>query len=168
MIDLLVNKAGPKSGGRAGSFSLVSGWIAFDFLDDEKNVLGSWLEGIKRLVEVVSPAYGYVNSMAVENWDTPLNLQLRLPDISPISIYGREYVELLGAKEIEAAPFLEIEKVGVCYWLVASHSLRSGVPKGRRKEIREYFGEDAFMADGNWKYSTGRAPKFDLSASIAI
>jgi hypothetical protein len=36
------------------------------------------------------------------------------------------------------------------------------VPPEKRKEIREYFGENSFMANGKWKYKEGIAPIFSL------
>ena len=96
----------------------------------------------------------------------PRDLTLGLPEVPPISIYGKEYVDLFGVEKVEQAPFLEIERVGDCYWLVAQKSIAKKVPNPVRANIRSYFGEDAFITGEIADYKVGRAPKFDLSNSL--
>ncbi|HET8730547.1 MAG TPA: hypothetical protein VFM34_05490, partial [Moraxellaceae bacterium] len=148
-------------------FSFIGGYLMFAAIDKDPQALADFVELARRLVAALAPAYGEIRSMAVKGWDAPMNLQLRLPDVPPISIYGREYIELFGRDAIEAAPFQSVERVGEAYWLVASESLREGVGDEARARIRAHFGEDAFMANGKWKYQDGRAPRFDLSWSVA-
>ena len=149
-------------------FSFIAGHISFDLISKNASIVSAWLGVVKSLVEIVSPTYGQVRSMNVKGWDAPFNLPLRLPDIPPISIYGREYIDLFGADKIESAPFSAISQVGECYWLVANESLLEEVPDTKRQEIRCYFGEDSFMADGHWKYRDGRALSFDFSNSLCL
>jgi hypothetical protein len=184
IVDLLVNEGAPRTGPRSGSlllqadktigydvfwrktqrpgFSLVGGGI--DDIQDE-TILATWIDHMRSLVEIVSPAYGEIKSVPVTH-GTPLNLQIRLPEVPPISIYGKDYVELFGRDKIETAPFLEMSKIGACYWLVAHHAVTEDVPEAKRAEIRDHFGADAFMPDGRWKMRDGRAPSFDLSNSL--
>lgn len=188
LTDVLVNVSGPKVGARAGSlimevgkdcgfqvqwnksnrpsFPFISGHLMFTAISKDASILDDFLGVVRRLVEVLSPVYGEVRSMAVKGWDAPLNLSLRLPDVPPISIYGDEYIAFFGQEKIEKAPFLKIEKVGECYWLVAHASVMEGVPDSMRANIRSYFGENSFMANGKWKYTEGDAPEFDLSNSL--
>ena len=180
VVDVFVNAKGPKEGVRGGSllmergsdvgyqiqwnkgfgskFADVSGHISFSKLDEDVRRRDQWLQVIRHIVEVLEPAYGEVRSMAYEGWDTPLNLELRLPDIPPISIYGKPYIELFGEK-ILAAPFRSVSRVGES-WLVASSEITEEVPAVDRREIRAHLGEEAFMADGRWKYRDGIAPRF--------
>jgi hypothetical protein len=146
-------------------FSAVGGWFMHDAIDRDRNIVDNWLSSIRDLAEIVSPAYGEIRSLA-GNEGSPLNLQIRLPDVPPISIYGEEYIALFGRNKIEQAPFLEISRIVEGYWLVAHSSVLESVPDAKRSEIRSYFGEDAFMADGRRKYKDGRAPIFDLSNSL--
>src|SRR5262249_50861130 len=141
----------------------VSGHIMFEALDRSPGLEAEWVAAIRRLVEILAPAYGEVLSMAVKGWDAPLNLRIRLPDIPSVSVYGPDYIKLFGKERIESAPFLAVEKVGACYWAIASGSPRLEVPAVLRKKIREHLSADAFMADGSWKYTGGIAPDFDLS-----
>lgn len=146
------------------SFPFIGGHLMFTALSKNPSLLDAFLDLVKALVKRVQPAYGEVRSMAVKGWDAPMNLRLRLPDVPAISIYGPAYIEMFGREKIETAPFLEREVIGECYWLVAHQPVLEGVPDEQRLRIRTYLGADAFMADGKWKYSDGRAPQFDLSA----
>jgi len=187
VIDVLVNKDGPKVGPRAGSlileaskgcgfqiqwnkssqpcFSFIGGHLMFENIHKDNEILNDYIRLVRDLVAEFSFEYGEVRSMALKGWDLPLNLQIRLPDIPPISIYGKNYISFFGEEKIKRAPFLKLEKIGDSYWLVAEESLFNEVPEVKRAKIRSYLGEDSFMANGKWKYSDGNAPKFDLSFS---
>jgi hypothetical protein len=187
IVDLLVNKGALSVGQRSGllqlksrngvsyqihwrktrrpGFSAVGGSFMQDAIDRDRNIVENWLGGIRDLTEIVSPAYGEIRSLA-GNEGIAFNLQTRLPDVPPISIYGKEYIALFGRDKIEQAPFLESFRMAEGYWLVAHSSVLESVPDAKRSEIRSYFGEDAFMADGRRKYKDGRAPIFDLSNSL--
>jgi hypothetical protein len=145
-------------------FPFVGGHLMFPAISKNSGLLDDFLALIKELVRVTSPAYGEVRSMAVRGWDAPMNLELRLPDVPSVSIYGREYIDMFGREKIDTAPFVAREIVGECYWLVAHQPVIEGVPDEQRQRIRNHLGADAFMADGKWKYSDGRAPNFNLSA----
>jgi hypothetical protein len=187
VVDLLINEGSPRVGQRSGllimkrrndagyqvhwrktsrpGFSAVSGRLMHGVIDKDKSVVDTWLRAIRNLVEAVSPVYGEIRSV-FGNESIPFNLQTRLPDVPPISIYGEEYVALFGRSRIEQAPFLEVSRTAEGYWLVAHNSVLENVPDAKRSEIRSYLGDDAFMADGRWKYKDGRAPIFDLSNSL--
>jgi hypothetical protein len=184
IVDLLVNEGGPRTGPRSGTLLLEAdktvGYQVFwrktqrpgfssvgGSIEDVQNetILTTWIDHMRSLVEIVNPAYGEIKSVPVTH-TTPLNLQVRLPEVPPISIYGKDYVELFGRDKIETAPFLEISKIGACYWLVAHRTVTEDVPDAKRAEIRNHFGADAFMPDGRWKLRDGRAPTFDLSNSL--
>jgi hypothetical protein len=186
LVELLVNEESMHEGMRGGSlvleaskdcgfqvqwnksphagFPFVGGHLMFSAISKNSALLGEFLALIKELVRVTRPAYGEVRSMAVRGWDVPMNLELRLPDIPSVSIYGRQYIDMFGRDRIETAPFVAREMIGECFWLVAHQPVFDGVPDEQRQRIRNHLGADAFMADGKWKYSDGCAPKFDLSA----
>lgn len=147
-------------------FSFIGGHLMFSSYGKHGGALDGFIDLVKDLVVQLSPVYGEIRSMAAKGWDTPINLLLRLPDVPPVSIYGKEYIEFFGHEKIEGAPFIKREKVGSCYWLVASEILEEDVPSAVRSSIRSFLGEKSFMADGKWKYSDGNAPNFDLSFSV--
>jgi len=187
VLDVLTNKAGNKAGVRAGSlilehskscsyqvqwnktnrptFSFISGHLMFSAMS-KGTVLDDFIALVKQLAVVLSPAYGEIRSMAVKNWDAPMNLLIRLPDVPPVSIYGKEYIAHFGEEKIKAFPFGTVEQVGEGYWVTAHPSVLEEVPSARRAEVRSYFGEQSFMADGKWRYTEGSAPDFDLAFSI--
>lgn len=186
LVKLLVNESSTHEGMQGGSlvleaskdcgfqvqwnkspqagFPFIGGHLMFAAISKRPELLDQFLDLIKELVRVTDPAYGEVRSMAVRGWDAPINLQLRLPDVPSVSIYGREYIDMFGREKIETAPFVAREVVGECYWLVAHEPILESVPDDQRLRIRNHLGADAFMANGKWKYSDGRAPKFNLSA----
>ena len=188
VADVLVNAKGPKFGPRGGSlilkesndcsfsiqwdksvrqtFPFISGRLMFESISKNPNILTDFFDLVKKLALILSPEFGSIESMAVKGWDTPRNLLLRLPDILPVMIYGKSYITFFGEEKIKSSPFLKIERLGDCYWLVAHESIFEKVPDAKRAEIRSYFGEDSFMANGKWKYTNGSAPVFDLSFSI--
>lgn len=185
VVGVLVNERGPKSGPRAGSlimdvgkdcgfqaqwnksaepsFPFIGGHLMFAAIAKDGAILDDFIGVVRTLVGTLKPVYGEVRSMAVKGWDTPVNLTMRLPDVPPISIYGKEYIDLFGKDKIERAPFLSITPVGECYWLTAHDSVMEEVPDARRESIRNYLGEDSFVAGGKRKYTHGHAPKFNLS-----
>jgi len=188
IVGVLVNegveRTGPRSGGvlldlngnigyqihwrkteRPG-FSLVGGSLTFDAIGRDESKLNLWIDNVRSLVEIVGPAYGEVRSVSTTGTNHPFSLQVRLPDVPPVSIYGKEYIDFFGRHQIESAPFLETAKVGECYWLVAHRTVLEEVPSAKRSAIRSHLGADAFMADGRSKYKDGRAPTFDLSNSL--
>ncbi|GAB7549699.1 hypothetical protein [Cupriavidus sp. 8B] len=189
VVDILVNRSGPKTGMRSGSllleagkecgfqvqwdksekpgFHVISGHLMFSAIVRDSTILCDFMDVIRALVGVVKPVYGEVRSMATKGWDAPVDLLVRLPDVPIISIYGVEYINLFGRDRIESAPFLKIERFDEYYWLVAHDVSPDGVPDSVRNDIRRHLGEDAFMADGKWKYKFGSAPKFDLRNSVA-
>jgi hypothetical protein len=187
IVSVLVNARGTKSGPRGGSlllrarsdmsgysvqwsksarpgFSGVMGWIMSDVIRNDPLILKGRLDGVRRFVEILSPSYGEVRLMSDEG--DPRDLTLGLPEVPAISIYGKEYIDFFGATKIEGAPFLEVEKVGACYWLVAQKSIIDKVPSATRASIRSYLGEDAFVIGDLAQHKIGRAPKFDLSNSL--
>lgn len=188
VVDVLVNAKGSKLGPRAGSlileegkncgfqvqwnkssqpsFSFIGGHLMFSAVSKNEGALNDFVSVIRNLVSALSPAYGEIRSMAVKGWDAPMNLFLRLPDIPPVSVYGKEYIAFFGREKIEKAPFLRFEMAGDCYWLISHELVMESVPDATRSVIRSYFGEEAFMANGKWKYAEGHAPEFDLSFSL--
>ena len=147
-------------------FPFIGGHLMFSAYSNHESVRDDFVGLVRALVSQLSPAYGEIRSMATKGWDAPVNLMMRLPDIPPVSIYGTEYIEHFGADRIESAPFLRKERVGSCYWLVASDSFEDSVPDAERLAIRSSLGEKSFMADGRWRYPDGDAPDFDISFSL--
>lgn len=145
-------------------FQLVSGYLMMDVIKKKTEQLGDFFNLIKGLVKIVKPVYGTVQSMALDGWDTPYDLKVRLPDIPSISIYGPPYIHFFGKEAILSAPFERIEELmHDYYWLEANQSVFEAVSEERRQAIREHFGEDAFMAGKKWRYQSGKSPNFDFS-----
>jgi hypothetical protein len=143
------------------SFPFVSGYLLQRRYERLPGVLSDYVHLIKRLAVATSACYGQLVPMNSPGWDTPFDLRVRLPDIPAACVYGPEYVTLFGSAKIESAPFVHIEKLGDCrYWLEAVAPLTSPVPAETRRAIRQHLGEDAFMADGRWRYKSGVAPAF--------
>jgi hypothetical protein len=145
------------------SFAGVSGAVPWPVLDKGPARLDQFIGFIKNLVGLVNPVYGDIENMALPDWDTPLDLQKRLPDIPWVSIYGEPYIKMFGEKKIETAPFCKIERLpSGHYFLQATKSVKEPVPASVRASIRRHLGEDSFMAHPKWRYKTGKAPEFDF------
>ncbi|HET7616044.1 MAG TPA: hypothetical protein VFK27_03720 [Bacillales bacterium] len=146
------------------SFSGVSGSVPWPVLEEEPSRFGEFLSLVKALVGVVNPVYGDIQNMRFSGWDTPLDLQKRLPDVPWLSIYGEPYIQTFGEEKILNAPFYKIEKLpSGHFWLQASESIHEPVTEIVRSAIRKHFGEDSFMAHPKWRYKNGKAPRFDFS-----
>lgn len=106
--------------------------------------------------------------MRQPKWNTPMNLKLRLPDIPAIAVYGKPYIDLFGIDKIESAPVVRLEAIGKSHYLLQSvSSIDEPVPASVRQSIREHLGEQAFMADGRWRYQDGLAPTFNLTSLLS-
>lgn len=114
------------------NFSSISGFLG---LSEIQSKIDDFLELMKSLITAVDPVYADVKSMMIKNWDAPLDLHLRLPDIPPISVYGKEYIDLFGEEKILTSPCKKIEKIGNCYWLETGETVTEEVPTEKRKEI---------------------------------
>ncbi len=188
-VDMWLNRAGPVvSGPRSGSVLFENregvryqvGWRkadspGFAFIGGEipltvasrDTVLEAFLHLVRDLAVVVDAAYGEVRNMSFKDWDRPLDLFRRLPDVPWSSIYGEPYLELFGTERIRSAPFFKTEPIAPRHvWAQASDSPFEQVPEPTRAAIRNHLGEDAFMSGGRWRYDTGRAPAFDVSRVV--
>jgi hypothetical protein len=142
---------------------MISGSLTISMLKEKPLLLSEFITQIKRLTEVSKPVYGDFQSRAIKGWDNPIDLEVRLPDIRPVSIYGPPYVELFGREAIESAPFQKIEEIAPgYYWLEANDSVFEPVPEETKAAIRKHFGEDAFMVGRRYRHKSGRAPKLDF------
>jgi hypothetical protein len=154
------NRGGPRP-----TFPFIGGRLMEPAFAGSPLILNHFLRTIRDLALALSPIYGDVRSMAVENWDLPFDLAVRLPDIAAISLYGPPYVGLFGARQIESAPFEHIEKLAPdLYWLEAGNSVMQPVAETRRAAIRAHLGERAFMAGRKWRYMDGMHPEFEWPA----
>jgi hypothetical protein len=149
------------------SFAGVAGSASWEILNGEPSRFGAFLSLVKEIVEIVNPVYGDVQNMAVPGWDTPTDLQRRLPDVPWVSIYGNPYIQMFGENKILSAPFFKIERLASGhFWLQSTESIQEPVPESVRSAIRNHLGEDAFMRSPRWRYKDGRAPTFDYSNLI--
>lgn len=145
-------------------FPGVSGGVPWCLLKDRPERLNEFIGLVKVLTTLLNPVYGDIQNLAIGGWDTPLDLEKRLPDIPWISIYGAPYIEMFTEQRILSAPFWETEKLpSGHYFLQATESPHKRVPEETRAAIRRHLGEDAFMSGGRWRYKSGRAPSFDFS-----
>ena len=148
----------------APSFAGISGSIPSEMILAEPSRFGDFLALVKTLVEIANPVYGDVQNMEFHGWDTPLDLQKRLPDVPWLSIYGPPYIQFFGEEKILSAPFFKIERLrSGHFWLQSTDSIYAPVPEAIRIAIRRHFGEDSFMAHPKWRYKDGKAPEFDFS-----
>ena len=146
------------------SFSAITGGITIKEIRKKKTYLDEYISLIKKIVKLINPVYGKIQNKSFPGWENPLDLQKRLPDISWGSFYGAPYIEMFGKEKILNAPFYKIERLeSDHFFLQASESLYEIVPEDVRARIRDYFGEDAYMSGGRWRYIDGKAPNFDFS-----
>jgi len=143
----------------SNGFSTLSGRFSFPARDIEQSA-SLLLEEVDHLACLLSPEYGYVHDPSSRGGRIPYDLTVRLPDIPPISILGPKYIEFFGDQRLEQAPYLVVSKRSYGYWLEASESIFDDVSDNRRKAIREFLGEDCFMAIPKQRYKKGRAPNF--------
>jgi hypothetical protein len=146
------------------SFQLVSGKCEIDLLREQPSLLDDLRSLAQKLIKIVKPIYGDFRSKAIKGRDV-VDLNVRLPDICHVSIFGPPYVELFGKEVIEAAPYEYIEEIAPgYYWLQANESVFDPVPEAKKRAIREHFGEDAFGRKLKGKPS--RVPKFDFRNTL--
>ena len=149
------------------SFAGVAGSVPWSILEEELPRFSEFLSLVKKLIGVVNPVYGDIQNMKYSGWDTPLDLQKRLPDVPWLSIYGEPYIRLFGEAKILNAPFYKIEKLPSGHFLLqATESILQPVPDSVRSAIRKHLCEEAFMSGARWRYKDGKAPQFDFSNVI--
>jgi len=152
----------------APSFAGLSGAVPWPLIDEDPLRFGQLISLVKDLIAPVNPAYGDIQNMKHPRWDTPFNLQKRLPDVPWLSIYGEPYIRLFGEDKILSAPFYKVERLASGhYWLQATESILDPVPESVRLAISKHLGEASFMAWPKWRYKEGKAPKFDFSKVVA-
>ncbi len=146
------------------SFAGLSGTVPWPILDADPFRFDQLVALTKELITLVNPVYGDIQNMNLSGWDTPLDLQKRLPDVPWLSIYGEPYIKLFGEERILSAPFYKIGRLSSGhFWLQATESIRHPVPNEVRSAIRTHLGEESFMAHPKWRYRDGKAPDFDFS-----
>lgn len=149
------------------SFAGVAGSVPWSVVAKSPSRLDEFLAFVRQLVSAVNPAYGDVQNMNFPGWDTPLDLQKRLPDVPWLSIYGEPYVRFFGEAKILSAPFYKIEKLPSGHFLLqATESILEPVPEAVRSAIRNHLGESSFMSGARWRYKDGKAPQFDFSNTL--
>lgn len=150
------------------TFAGISGAVPWTIIQAESGRFDILLSFIKKLVEVSDTVYGDIQNAQLPGWDTPLDLQKRLPDVPWCSIYGQPYIDLFGEEKILSAPFYRIEKL--CsghFWLQSTESIFAPVSDAVRAAIRRHFGEDSFMVSPRWRYKDGKAPQFRNNLPLA-
>jgi hypothetical protein len=149
---------------REPSFPGISGGLSWPVLKGEPRRFEQFLSLVKELAVLTNAVYGEFHNALFPGWDTPRDLEKRLPDVPWLSIYGRPYIEMFGERAIESAPFHRIERLrSGHYVLQATESIEHPVPEAVRASIRKHLDEDAFMSGGRWRYKSGKSPEFDFS-----
>lgn len=146
------------------TFCFIGGTLRNSIIPSKADAVHSFIGIFKILTAIFDASYGEIRSMAVKNWDNPVDLRSRLPDIPNISIYGKEYIDMFGRNKIESAPFLKIEMLSEdLYLLQAANDVFAPVDEKMKDMIRDHLGEKSFMSGGKWRYKDGVHPKFIFS-----
>lgn len=144
------------------SFAYIGGNAPLNLLRSEPRMLMEFVNLSKELAVATQAVYGEVRNMSFKGWDAPMDLVKRLPDIPWASVYGELYISLFGRQRVLNAPFHRIEELpSGALWLEASASPFEQVSEEAKARIRQHLGEDAFMSGGRWRYTDGRAPRFE-------
>jgi hypothetical protein len=78
------------------NFSSISGFLALSKIKNEgPSVVDDFLEIIRSLIKKLDPVYADVKSMMIKNWDAPIDLRVRLPDIPQFQFTGRNIFSYL-------------------------------------------------------------------------
>ncbi|WP_254459649.1 hypothetical protein [Xanthomonas sacchari] len=145
-------------------FCFIGGTLRNNLISSKPGALDCFIDLFKGLATIFDVSYGEIRSMAVKNWDNPVDLWKRLPDIPSISIYGKDYIDMFGRCRIESAPFLKVKILSEeLYVLYAADDVVSPVDEKTKDQIRAHLGEDSFMSGGKWRYKDGVHPHFNFS-----
>jgi hypothetical protein len=145
-------------------FSFIGGEIPLT-LAAQPEALHSFLRLVRELAVIVDAVYGEVRNLSFPGWDLPFDLWKRLPDVAWATILGGPYVSMFGQTRVLSTPCSRVERLGPNhFWLEATNSPFEPVPEDVRSMIRAHLGEESFMSGGRWRYSSGVAPLFDVSA----
>lgn len=144
--------------GRSG-LSTLGARFSFSRSDSDRFAV-TLLEVVDHLAHLMQPEYGHVQDHMSRGGKIPYDLKIRLPDIPPVSIMGPAYIDFFGRDALMRAPYLKVSERDYGLWLEASENAFVEVPEERRKAIREFLGEDCFMAIPRKRYKKGRAPDF--------
>lgn len=123
----------------------------------------------KSLVTIVQPVYGNIKNFTLPNWGAPLNLKIRLPEISWMNFYGKPYVEMFEKEKLLSTPCYKTEAITEDIIAIqATESLFETVPDEVKASIKIYLGEDAFVWNNKpvRGYKYGKVPKFDFSGVL--
>lgn len=114
------------------------------------------------------PIQGQITNSSFPNWSTPIDLEIRLPEIRWMNYYGKPYIEMFGEEKLIRTPCYKVEKISdEVIAIQATENLFKDINDGVKIAIKKHLGEDAFVWDNKralaYKDKGGKVPKFDYS-----
>lgn len=149
-------------------FNLFCMRVDISYLKDKDNYI-NFIKLCKELTSLMEPVYGEIVNLSYPGWDTPINLQVRLPEISWALILGKPYIKMFGEERILSTPCHSIHTISDnVIELQLTDSLFEPIPSSVRTSVKKHLGVEAFVEEGKSyrSYSTSKVPEFDFSGIL--
>lgn len=135
-----------------------------EFLMEENN-FQTFLSLCMKLSVLLDPVQGEIVNCAFPGWDTPINLQVRHPELHWMAFFGKPYIELFGRDKLLNAPCYSTKSIGDnIIALQMTESPFHAVADEMRNAVKTYLDSKAFVENGKSyrSYKTGHVPSFDF------
>lgn len=135
-----------------------------EFLMEENN-FQTFLSLCMKLSVLLDPVQGEIVNCAFPGWDTPINLQVRHPELHWMAFFGKPYIELFGRDKLLNAPCYSTKSIGDnIIALQMTESPFHAVTDEMRNAVKTYLDSEAFVENGKSyrSYKTGHVPSFDF------
>ena len=136
-----------------------------EFLADEKN-FQAFLALCMKLAVLLETVQGDIVNCAFPDWVSPINLQVRHPELHWMTLFGKPYIELFGRDKLLNAPCYGTKAIGEnLIALQMTESPFEAVTDEMRSAVKTYLDPEAFVENGKScrSYKTGHVPHFDFS-----
>jgi hypothetical protein len=119
----------------------------------------------KELIILIEPVYGEIVNESFPEYNIPINLRLRLPEVGWMMIFGEPYIGMFTKDKLLSTPCYKIESCGDAIMLRVTENVFDPIPLERRNLIKQHLGVDSFVETGKpvRAYKTGKVPDFDFS-----
>jgi hypothetical protein len=151
-------------------FNYFSFSIPINIIERKNNYI-DFVNMCMEFASLLNPVYGRITNCSFSDWSSPVNLEIRLPEILWMNFYGKPYIDMFGLEKLLSTPCFKSEKVSEnVIALQATESLFQEIPVNVRDDIKRYLGEDAFVwgTKSIWAYKDGKVPDFDFSGVTYI
>jgi hypothetical protein len=119
----------------------------------------------KELTILIKPVYGEIVNESFPEYNMPINLTRKLPEIGWMIIFGEPYIKMFTEDKLLKTPCYIIESIEKMIMLQVTENVFESIPSKNRDVIKQYLGVDSFVESGKNINANkiGIVPDFDFS-----